>query len=373
MARLRKRADGRYQKAVTIHGKRYTVLAADADGLRIKENELRDRIEKGYERRNNPTFAVYVSDWTDRRRDSVKESTLRAQGVWLNTICAVMIPDADKTFGELHLSEIRPADCFTLQTELQKDHSTRTTNDYMALVRQILEDARKQRTIDYNPTDTLKKLRRTEPAARDTIHRALSEDEVNSFREAFKDSYYLPLADFLLATGCRMGEACCLRQCDIKSDHIEITATVTRTTTGLERGESGKTKAAERNIPLNDEIKDIIARQQAQLNILNGGNVVRFDGLLFSGMQGGLLSPNVFDRAIKAACIKAEIEPFTSHSFRATFISRAIAAGLNPKIVADLVGHDDLSMTLKLYGHSYEDDRKNAMEKMSEIRLIKQA
>ena len=133
----------------------------------------------------------------------------------------------------------------------------------------------------------------------------------------------------------------------------------------MERGEDGKTEAATRSIPMNEELKTIIARQKKVLKVMGlNGDIVSLDSLLFPGQRGGFLSPNVVDRAIKAACIKAGIDPFTSHSCRATFISRGLSSGISPKVLADLVGHDDLSMTLNLYGHSFEQDKQTAMQKM---------
>lgn len=365
MARQKKRADGRLQKAFTINGKRYFIYGRTPEELFRKEQEKRRDLKKGIERRINPTISEYAQEWQERRRDSVKASSIRSQGVWIGTICGVMMPDINRPFGELHLQEIRPADCFALQNSIRESHTTRTTNDYMALVRQILEDARKQRIIDFNPTDTLRTLKRTEPAARDTIHRALEDEEAEKVLEAMGTNYHRGVVEFALATGCRVGEIGALRMSDIRSDHIEIRRTVIRTGAGYEIGQDAKTAAGMRDIPLNEELRRIIAEQRERLRMLNG-NIVSLDSRLFPAMYGGILSPTSVDRAIANACKAAGVERFTAHALRSTFISRALSAGANPKILADIVGQDDLAMTLKLYGHTYSTDRAALMLTMDE-------
>lgn len=71
-------------------------------------------------------------------------------------------------------------------------------------------------------------------------------------------------------------------------------------------------------------------------------------------------------------CKIAQIDRITCHALRAIFESNALAAGVNPKILSTLAGHADIALDVKLYGHSYKDDLKNAMDIMNE-RMRKQA
>ena len=50
-----------------------------------------------------------------------------------------------------------------------------------------------------------------------------------------------------------------------------------------------------------------------------------------------------------------DFAPFTLHTLRHTFATRAIEYGMNPKILQKLLGHGTLQMTMGLYCHVTED------------------
>lgn len=62
-----------------------------------------------------------------------------------------------------------------------------------------------------------------------------------------------------------------------------------------------------------------------------------------------LPSRNVFYRHVKAACEKANVEPWTPGRFRHSFATRAVAGGANPQAVALYLGHRSAATTLKWY------------------------
>ena len=70
------------------------------------------------------------------------------------------------------------------------------------------------------------------------------------------------------------------------------------------------------------------------------------------------------DREIRTICSQIGIEPFTLHSLRATYATRCIAGGMNPKTLQELLGHTSFSMTMDLYGHVLDDTKKEETEKI---------
>ena len=188
----KKRSDGRLQKSFTIDGKKYVVYGKNAKELFEKEVAKREEIEKGFEKRNNPTVTEYYERWTDARRGTIKESTLRGQIKMFDAVSAIQIPSVKRVFGDLRLKEVTIDDLRIVQSELLKTRHTQTVNDYMAHLNHCMNDALKERVIDYNPGCLLKPLKRTEEKARDTHHRALSLEEQKAFFECdrCKSSFY---------------------------------------------------------------------------------------------------------------------------------------------------------------------------------------
>ena len=364
MAKRNKRTDGLMQKGFRVNGKLYMVYGHTERELFDKMQEKIAEIEAGFEKRNNPTVKEYYERWTDARRDSVKESTLRGQIKMFEAIADIEIPSVKRNFGELKIKEVSIDDLRLIQSELLKTRKTQTVNDYLAHFSHCMNDALKERVIDYNPCCLLKNLKRTEERARDTHHRALSLEEQQAFFECerCKNSFYYNVFRMAISTGMRIGEIGALKLSDIRQDMIHVERTITRTETGsYVIGEDAKTEAGRRTIPMNEQIKQIIADQK-EINSMLDGNIVSINDLLFRAPERGLLMATPMDREIKRICKAAGVKPFTMHAFRATFATRAIESGMNPKTLQEILGHSNFNITMSLYGHCLTDTKKQAMD-----------
>ena len=58
---------------------------------------------------------------------------------------------------------------------------------------------------------------------------------------------------------------------------------------------------------------------------------------------------------------------FSVHAFRDTFASRAIRAGVPPNTLKEILGHASLSMTMDLYAHVSQSDKRQAMEMLQDV------
>lgn len=365
----KKRADGRLQKKLTINGKQYIVYGKTAAELFEAERAKREAIERGYERRSNPTLKQYFEAWSGARRSTVKECTLRGQEKIFKVLSSIRIPTAQRTLGEIKLKEITIDDLRTVQAELSKSRKTQTVNDYMALLSHCMSDAMKERVIDYNPCCLLNNLKRTEEAARDTKHRALSPEETKAFFECerCKRSAYYNVFRFAITTGMRAGEIGALRYSDIRKNIIHVERTITRTEAGgYMIGEDAKTAAGRREIPVNDQIREVL-QDQRQLNELLYGPLLPLNDQIFKAPEGGLLLATPIDRDIKRICEIAGIELFTMHAFRATFATRAIENDMNPKTLQEILGHSNYNLTMSLYGHCLTGTKEQAMKSLPAI------
>lgn len=360
----KKRADGRLQKGFTFNGRRYYVYGLTKSELAANERKKRAELEAGIERRENPTVSQYYERWTQGRRGTIKESTLRGQIKMYEAISAVYIPDSARTFGELKIKDVSVDDLRTVQAVLLQSRRTQTVNDYLAHFAHCMGDAFKERVIEYNPCGLLHPLKRTEELARDTHHRALTLQEQRAFFECerCKSSFYFNVFRFAVCTGMRIGEIGALKFTDIRDGMIHVERTITRSEAGNHFvGDDAKTKAGKRQIPINSQIAEIIQAQK-EINILLDGNVTPIDGLIFRAPERGLLMSTPADREIRRICNACGVEPFTMHAFRATFATRCIESGMNPKTLQEILGHANFNITMSLYGHALADTKKAAME-----------
>ena len=214
-------------------------------------------------------------------------------------------------------------------------------------------DAVRERRLEYNPCSPVKPLKRTEKPARETVHRALTIEEQKSFFacERCKNSFYYDAFKFMCLTGMRAGEVGALYVSDIYDDKIHVNRTITKTESGGYRvGDDPKTWHGKRTIPLNDSIREVIAHQMQINKMLDGDKVTEINARIFKAPQRGLLMATPADREITRICKLLNLEKFTCHAFRATFATRCIEQGMQPRTLQELLGHSDFGITMNLYG-----------------------
>lgn len=373
-AGMTKRKDGSYRIQFTLNGKRYDVYGRTKDECKEKEQKKRKEIEEGtYKSSKSLTVSEYFDRWIQSREGVIQSQTIRTYKKLISRILYTTIDEAGHTFGELKFTKVEPDNVKALQKGLLKECtikdkngkdlkrkalSTRSTNDSMILVKRIFRNAVNERVISWSPAECIEPLKRTEEQFRETLHRALTKEETRIFFDHVGTSHYGPLYEFLLYTGCRIGEAGALLPGDVTGGVVKINKTVTRTEIGYEIGQETKTKAGTRTIPLLPEAKKALERQTQQNKDLYDGNVIRLDKPIFRLPRGGLLRADRVNDDIRSICDKAGLERFTVHAFRDTFTTRCISDGVSVKELMETLGHSDVQMTLGLYGHG--NDQKKA-------------
>lgn len=308
--------------------------------------------------------------WLEGKRGAVKETTIRANSMMYRNISAAKIGKSEKPFGTFKLSEIETKDVKDLQTILRSRLSTRTVNDTISMLSGILETALNERIIEWNPARAVRALKRTEPRATETIHRALTMDETAKFLQAAADtrSWYTNLYTFLLHTGARIGEAGSITPSDVSRDNVHIHRTITRTEIGgYKIGTDTKTAAGDRYIPLDDEAMKAIAAQRRIEHFLRGrdGKVTDISEMsepVFRTPHGALLRSALVNTDIARICKRAGIDVFTVHAFRDTFATRCVESGMDVKQLQSIMGHTNIAMTLGLYAHANDELKQKQLK-----------
>ena len=353
-----------YRLRFSLNGRQYAVYGASVKEVKEKEIKKRQEIEEGsYKAGENINLDDYFERWIEAKEGTAKETTLRANRMMYHAISKAEIDKTGARFGELKIKAIEVQNVRDLQKTIAETHSTRTTNDTISLLKSILQSAVTiDRIIEYNPAAPVKALRRTEPQARDNIHRALTKEETRAFLSYAEDSWYYNLYVFLLATGCRIGEAGALEICDIRKRSITISRTVTRKASGgYKIGDDTKTAAGRREIPITDEARRAIEQQRFITGQLFG-KLENLTDTIFRSPRGNILKSSIVNDDIKRICEAAGIEKFTVHAFRDTFATRCIESGMPPKTLQDIMGHSDIGMTMNLYAHCMPETKREQLK-----------
>ena len=355
-----------------IGDQRFSVSGSTVRECREKERIKSAKVAAGqYTRNDRITVRQYFEEWMDRKKGTVRESTIRAQKTAFAPVLSVI--------GGVKVVNLERRQVIALQKELSETLTTAGVNYRITILQSLLKSARLDKIRPDSPADGVKPLQRTEPEARDNIHRALTPEEQTAFfraaageieaegrqRQAGKTWYY-ELLCFLIQTGVRVGEATALKWSDIdqKAGVIHIRRTVTETAAGPVLGKSTKTRAGIRDIPLTDGIKETL-RQQRQ-KCLDFLGAVPLDGLVFvSQKEGGIIRRSSVGATVTRICDLAEIDHVGVHSLRHTFATRCIEQGMTMQTLKTIMGHNSLSMTADLYGHVLPETKQAEMNKIS--------
>ena len=117
-------------------------------------------------------------------------------------------------------------------------------------------------------------------------------------------------------------------------------------------GSTDRTAAATRRIPLPPNIRDELIAHKLR------SPYSRDHEPIFASRDGTPLSHrNVTRRGFETAASGAGIEGVSFHKLRHAAASRLIEAGLSPVVVAKILGHQDASITLRIYAHLFDRQR----------------
>lgn len=368
MARLasgvRKRPDGLLEKRFMVDGQRYSVYGINNKEIEQKERELRKTIEAGlYTKNRNITLDGYFEEWLEGKRNSTKGNTLKSyKAYYYKHISPVL--------GNRKVQKIERREVLRLQNEVSMKLATTTSNMVIKTLKIVLNDAIKDDIIAKNPAGGIKDMKDTKVKATKSYHRALTQEEQTAFMEELKTDYFYEFIALLLTTGMRQGEAAALNWSDIdyKQNVIHITKTVTYDENGkIKIGDSPKSEAGQRDIPMNDTIKEILKAQKKKSAMLQSTNVIAFDDRIFSTVYGNIINSNRVNKSI-TTCLKAleekgiYIEHFTAHAFRDTFATRYIEQGGNMQTLKTILGHNSISLTMDLYSHVLPNTKQKEMD-----------
>lgn len=167
--------------------------------------------------------------------------------------------------------------------------------------------------------------------------RMLSRDEFASLLEAGNVPYWRPLLQFLVASGCRWGEASALKPSDVDrvAGTVKIRRAWKKSSKGYHLGPP-KTKRSRRTINLPADVLDQLDYKHEWLFVNTLGRPLRYHAF----------KTNVWNRAV----VKSGLDPApTPHDLRHTCASWLLAAGVPITTVSRQLGHESIKVTADLY------------------------
>lgn len=291
----------------------------------------------------------------------IKESTYRRK---LETLKKMK----KASFANKPISKVSRADVVEYLAKLTKYSKTTIKQNYELLCMGFGE-AYHQKIITDNFLSGYKRIEKPKSDYAGHHRIALTIQEQKKLIEYLNDVEYSQFKHkylflLLISTGMRIGEALVLdytKDIDIENGTITIRRTQTKNISGNSIiGETTKTSSGKRVINLNDISK------KALENAINHIIPNKFHLLFYNptSKQYGLYEAASINSALKRAGKKLEIGLYDeedskgkivtrtdlhTHMLRGTFATRCAEAKIAPTVLKEILGHSDISITMKYY------------------------
>lgn len=352
--RISKKKDGRYSYNVTDQsGTRLSLTSRREESLKEFRNrcEMLDRDAGGTTIRDTLDKLFYL--WIE---EHVKLHLSPAE-------VRVQIPVYEKHvqpfLGHRKLSDIKRSDVYSVLAFASK---AGLSSSFIKKIRGTISRPYNWaiNTLGYDlqsPTQGLvfRSITENETDTQEVRSRVITEGDMNRFMEAATQSKYFNYFQILALTGLRPSEALGLQIRDIKPYRLEIRRGWT-----IDGFSPLKTKTAKRDIPLTEELAKILTNQKDECAFQTR------EGWLFPASQK---TPSMnalqcaFKRILKQTAVWEKggktnnkklsvlVPPIkcSLYDFRHTFATRMAEAGMHQTALQAIMGHSDVSITLRYY------------------------
>ena len=263
------------------------------------------------------------------KRDGIRESTRMRDTALSNVIKPIL-------GGEAKINRINAGYIKRKLAEADKADNAELIARIKALMRWAYQN-------DYvNDIAYLGKLKKPKKRDHDLKAKYLEEDELKTLLAGMKIREWRELTEFLVLSGLRIGEAMDLKQCDIDKDVIHVNSTL-----GLLTHESGptKTQAGIRDVTITPQLARCIRKIRKRTFVSEK---------FLLGPGGRPVDYAAYRKYLAENSERILGRRITPHALRHSYTSHMAAAGIPLDVIARQLGHEDSSVTRRVYFHVTE-------------------
>jgi len=366
----RRKVDGMYVGCITIEdGKRKYFYSKKRQEVHDKmQAALREKQQGTLVTAPQQTVSQYLAYWLEHNvQNAVRPRTFeRYESIVRLHIVPIM--------GKVKLQALAPQHINTLKSKkLKEGLSPTTVSAIHEMLHKALDDAIKMGLIARNVCDIVSPPRKQ--------HKEISPlmpDQAKKLLEAAKGHPQEALFVMALTTGMRRGELLGLKWQDISFEKgtLQVRRMLSRLPTqmGKDKGDlyveaDPKTKSSRRNIVLTgfalEALKQHRKRQDEMKHL--AGDFWEEHDYVFCKTQGQHLNPGGVLVLLKHLLEKAGLPDSRFHDLRHSAATLLLSMGVHPKVVQEILGHSEISMTMDIYSHVLPTMQRDAMDRLSQV------
>jgi integrase len=294
------------------------------------------------------TLAAYMDHYlTEVAKPSVRPRTFESYWSWY-------IHHIKPALGHVRLVKLGPREVQSFYSDQLKLVSSRSVQYMHAILHKALEQAVRWSLVPRNVTDLV-----TPPSVKHPQPVVWSMDELRKFMEVAKDHRLFALFSLAVACGLRQGELLGLQTDDIswKTGSLHVNHALQ-----FVRGQglvltTPKTAKSRRTVKVPSSALQILREHVEQQD--NNQKYV------FVTRAGTPILPRTIVDIFKMLIKRAGVPDIRFHDLRHLCATIHLQAGTNPAVVAAILGHSTVNLTLSTYSHVLPSIQDEAAERMN--------
>lgn len=288
---------------------------------------------------------AYLEQWLEEKERHVKPTTHEVY----EYAARCLYPHV----GSIRLDKLTTLQIQTALNKISDKHGRAAANKCRRVLFSAYRQAIKWQLVTRNPVeaiDVLKEVRREQVL--------WSPEEAARFLTTARTHRLYALFYLGMATGLRRCELLGLCWQDIKGNVLHVRQTLVKAKGKLEFS-TPKTAKGTRHVSLSPDVLEVLLLHR-QLQDAERRDSWPESSLVFVSETGTPLNPDNLTRLRKQLLKAAQVPEARLHDLRHLHASVAIKSGIDPKVLADRLGHARASFTLDVYTHLFEEQRVNS-------------
>lgn len=356
--------DGRYAASIKdpVSGKRIVRYGKTRKEAEKRLEDIKFEIRQGTLATGpDQTVEKYMVYWLEEiHRPLIGVATYeRYRGIVYNYIIPVI--------GHIHLQKLSP---YHIQNVCNKAKDAGLAPGSIGKIRQVLHTALDKAVswnlVTRNVCDVV-----LPPRAPRAEHPVLTIDQARHLLRVARGHRLEGLLTLVIATGMRKGELVALKWEDINFEEgsLQIRRSMARIGSHGIVTKEPKTARGRRKIILPQFVIDALKQHRAyQLERkAEAGPKWEENNFVFPNIYGRYLDATIVHRLFKKLLVEAGFPDMRFHDLRHSAATILLSMGVHPKVVQELLGHSQISITMDTYSHVLPSVQKEAMNKLNDL------
>ena len=361
-----KQKDGLWAASITIEGnkRRYFYGKTRKEVQEKLGSALHEKKQGTLVATPNQTVGQFLTDWLEHtHKQSVRPRTYeRYEGV----LRLHLVP----ALGRYQLQKLSAQHLQAFYTrKLEEGLSPTTVRYYHSVLHNALGSAVKWGFIPRNVCDLV-----TPPRKARFEMQPFSIEQVQTFLETVQGHRWEALFTLALATGMRQGELLGLKWQDINfaTQTLQVRRILTRiqsATTKVYVEAEPKTQQSRRNITIAAFALEALKQHRLRQieTKLKAGPFWEEHDYVFCTLTGTHLRPSHVVVEFKKLLKKAGLPDIRFHDLRHSAATLLLSLGVHAKVVQEMLGHTQISMTMDIYSHVLPSMQQDAVNKLNTL------